>query len=341
MEFIPRSHKNIEGYQKDTRPFHQRIINEHFLDIPDSVLSSRVAVPLKRGQFMLFHSGILHRSLPAKGNDFSRYSLVARLCKKNTDIPIELAQEDEIFEYPIKLNEEKRFSDKVALVTGGSRGIGKAIAAGLVKEGAKVVITGRNASKLEQAVSEISANCTKYTSIFAIKADAADFEQMEVAYKSLFDKFGPPDIVFANAATNRPNGSIHSLSHDQWFGMVSSNIQATFNTCKLAAQYMHDWGGNIITLGSAIGHNGAANNSAYAVSKAANWTLTQSLAQELNNKHINVNELIPGPVITDMNFGASGSVWKQPEDVVPTALLLAEQNLKFGATGQSWVIKRL
>jgi len=164
---------------------------------------------------------------------------------------------------------------------------------------------------------------------------------MKQMINSITEKFGALDGVFVNAATNKPSGSIFDLSEEQWLEHVFVNVKSTYLTCKLAAQNMTVYGGNIVILGSGIGHDGGANNSAYAASKAVNWSLTQSLAKELSQWQINVNELIPGPVITDMNPGASGPTWKRPQDVVETALNLANQDKKNGATGQSWSLKRM
>jgi 3-oxoacyl-[acyl-carrier protein] reductase len=339
MEFIPGSHLPQDSYDRDVRPFHKRTLSEHFLDMPSHLLDKRVKVPLKKGQFMLFHSALLHRSLPALGQNINRYSLVARLCLNSTEIPEALASKHDVQSYPYIYDSKNRFTDHVALVTGGSRGIGKAITEGLLAEGAKVIITGRNEQTLFETT-ELLKQKTGNHNVTYVLADASDENQMKQVLNQLNKDFGPPDCVFVNAATNKPTGSIIQLSADDWLGMVMSNIKATYYTCKLAAECMQTYGGNIITLGSGIGHEGAANNSAYAASKAMSWSLTQSLAKEVSQYGINVNEFIPGPVMTDMNPTASGSVWKKPEDVVAMALQLACQNLSFGVTGQSFSLKR-
>jgi NAD(P)-dependent dehydrogenase (short-subunit alcohol dehydrogenase family) len=339
MEFIPGSHLEQDGYVRDDRPYHLRPPEEHFFQVPDHMLAKRVKVPLKRGQFMLFYSGLLHRSLPAYGKGVHRYSLVARLCHDLTNIPEVLAKKEEISHYPYMYDTNKRFLDQVALITGGSKGIGKAIAAGLLAEGARVVITGRNKQALDEAT-ELLKLKTGNQQVVSMVADASDLEQMQLVFNDLIELYGSPDIVFVNAATNKPTGAIINLPADDWLSMVTSNIKSTYLSCKFAVSHMKKHGGNIVTLGSGIGHHGAPNNSAYAVSKAASWALTQSLAKEVSNLNINVNELIPGPVITDMNPSASGPAWKKPDDVVETALNLANQHLQHGATGQSWAIKR-
>lgn len=100
MEFIPGSHLPQDGYIQDIRPFHMRTLGEHFLHIPRQLLKKGVKVPLKKGQFLLFHSGLLHRSLPAHGTDINRYSLVARLCNNSTIVPEALAIKENIHPYP-------------------------------------------------------------------------------------------------------------------------------------------------------------------------------------------------------------------------------------------------
>jgi NAD(P)-dependent dehydrogenase (short-subunit alcohol dehydrogenase family) len=339
MEFIPGSHLPQEDYVRDERPKHLKTQEEHFLEIPAHLLEQKVRVPLKKGQFLLFHSGLLHRSLPALGVGIHRYSLVARLCHNSTNIPEVLVKKEELHTYPYIYNTHHRFVDHVALVTGGSRGIGKAIAGGLLAEGARVVITGRNKKALDEAT-ELLKQQTRNQHLFSVVADAGDLTQMQQVFTRLSELYGSPDSVFVNAGTNKPTGTIDKVSSDAWLDMVMSNIKATYCTCRFAIEQMKLYGGNIVTLGSGIGHQGAPNNSAYAVSKAASWSLTQSLAKEVSAFNINVNELIPGPVITDMNPNASGPVWKMPEDVVETALNLASQHLQHGATGQSWAIKR-
>jgi len=104
MEFIPGSHSLESWPERDKRPFHHRELKEHFQDIPSTLVERKVSVPLKAGQFMLFHSGLLHRSLPASECTGNRYSLVARLCRKGTVIPNDLAEFNDIFSYPFSID---------------------------------------------------------------------------------------------------------------------------------------------------------------------------------------------------------------------------------------------
>lgn len=128
------------------------------------------------------------------------------------------------------------------------------------------------------------------------------------------------------------------------------NLTRAYYTAKVAIQYLKkQGGGKIITIGSGLGHKGRANNAAYSCSKAGLWTLTRVLAQELHKFNISVNELIPGPVVTDMvnasikdsnsAFSVDSEWIKTPEDVTNLALFMAMQPL-IGPTGQSFSLMR-
>lgn len=95
MEFIPGSHRHIDGLERDTRPYHLRPLEEHFVNLPEKVLRQRVQVSLKAGQFLLFHSGLLHRSLPYRSVG-KRISMIGRLAKSGTTIPLALAKPEVI-----------------------------------------------------------------------------------------------------------------------------------------------------------------------------------------------------------------------------------------------------
>lgn len=339
MEFIPGSHRHEAWPERDIRPFHKRELSEHFYTVPDSLLAKRIKMPLKKGQCLLFHSGLLHRSLPAAADAGTRYSLVARLCTRNTMIPSELAAFEDTFRYPFASSYVPALAGRLAIVTGGTRGIGYAIAKALLLEGANVCITGRDSDRLATSVAKLAAEFGGGR-VYGEVADAASAPQMEKVFNTFTLRFGEPAVVFANAAANQVHGPVANSEPEQWNAEVAGNIAATYNTIKLAAGAMQRNGGNIIVLGSGIGHTGAANCSAYAAAKGASWALTQALAKELAPNNINVNELVPGPVKTDMNPGAEGPVWKEPQELATIALLLATQNTNNGATGQSWAVKR-
>ncbi|MEP2651768.1 MAG: SDR family NAD(P)-dependent oxidoreductase [Paraglaciecola sp.] len=341
MEFLLGSHLPTDGYSRDVRPYHLRSASEHFLQLPEWLITQRVQVELKAGQFMLFHSGLLHRSLPAEGNTQARFSMVARFCNRLTQIPEALAEEKEVFAYPFHHSQDMRLIDKVAIVTGGSKGIGKAIVERLVMSGCKVAALARNKQSLLDMEHELLAYQISKEHIVSYVADVTSFTELRQVFEKVSQELGPIDIVFANAGNNCGAGAVESLSLEEWFEPLEANLKGLFNTCKIAVEYMANRGGNLITLGSGIGHIGSPNCTSYAAAKSVNWNFTMSLAKEVVNKRINVNELIPGPVKTDMNPNASGVQWKLPADIAELAILLATQDLDNGATGQSFSLKRL
>lgn len=336
MEFILGSHLPDEDFDRDTRPFHKRAFNEHFLNIPQHLIKRKQQVPLKKGEFMLFHSGLLHRSLPSTCTK-ERHSFVARLCRGTTVIPEELAAAKEVLKYPFLSPNTDDLAGKVALITGGSSGIGKSIAQSLLLESCHVIVTGRNETKLASSINDLSqyAVCSK---VVGFAVDASDSTAMAKMFANIHREFGCIDISFINAASNSASGDITQVDIQHWQQEVFLNISASVITAKLSAASMGErCGGNIIFIGSAIGLSGAASNSAYAAAKGACRSLAMSLAKELKDKRINVNELIPGSVKTQMNPNGQ----KEPNEVAALALVLAKQNLAHGASGQSLSLKNL
>lgn len=332
MEFVLGSHLPDRSFDRSLAPFHAKTLDEHFIELPEHLLAKRVQVPMKKGQFVIFHSGIIHRSL-ASINDERRYSLAARLCRSFNNIPPDLASPSDIFPYPFPSHLSTKLQGKVALITGGSSGIGKSIAKGLLKENVNVVITGRNGSKLQRAVDELQQFATD-SKIIGFNVDASSLKEMQTLFRDVQHKFGGIDVVFVNAATNSMPGGIMEVDIERWQSEVFSNISASFITSSLAARHMKK-GGNLVLIGSAIGHSGGANNSAYSVSKGAVRALTLSLSKELRANSINVNELIPGSVNTAMNPNGD----KSPDEIIELALVLAKQSLKHGANGQCLSLK--
>ncbi|MDO6617621.1 SDR family NAD(P)-dependent oxidoreductase [Shewanella sp. 6_MG-2023] len=347
FEYIKGTHISNGLAERDSRPFHLRSIDNHFINLSESLISNKTTLPLKKGQFVLFHSALLHRSL-AFNHGNTRISMIGRLAKNNLEIPVELADEKSIVPFQhrdcnpnglISNVLPKQAHRKVVLITGASRGIGKALAEGFAEANMNVILVARNEQLLKQACLHINSKDAGIA-IYAV-ADITDENQLDLAFKTAAEQFGHLDIVIANAGVNQRSASLEELTLAEWQKLYQANVFGLMSTCKLAVEYLKASGGNIITIGSAIGHFGAANNAAYASSKSASWGLTQSLAKEVSSYNINVNELIPGPVKTDMNPNAKGNMWKNPTDIVPLALFLANQNIVNGATGQSFSLKRL
>jgi len=219
----------------------------------------------------------------------------------------------------------------LCLVTGASRGIGRAIAESLLADGARVAVCASTAAPDLRGAA------------LSVRCDVADEEQV----RRFFEQAGKPDCVVINAGVHRDHGPVDASDPEAWRETVDTNLVGAYYCARAAIPHLKQRGsGKIITIGSGIGHRGGPSRSAYACSKAGLWMLTRVLAQELAPYNISVNELIPGPVDTSMNPGGSGtstlgaSEWlKRPEDVVPLALFLAEQP-DVGPTAQSFSLMR-
>ena len=240
-------------------------------------------------------------------------------------------------------------SGKVALVTGAGRGIGKAIATGYANAGAAVCCVARTQSQIDRTVADIRRDGG--TAISA-QADVTDYASVVQAFDVAVREFGEVDIVVINAGGNYDDSpDIESGSPEQWTNTVQVNLIGSYHTAHAAIPHLKErGGGKIIAIGSGIGHRGRPGESAYASAKAGLSMLVRVLAQELWQYNIGVNELIPGPVLTervartfadrpDSVFQIDSEWIKTPEDVVPLALFLATQPDK-GPTGQTYSLMR-
>lgn len=189
-------------------------------------------------------------------------------------------------------------NNKVALVTGGSRGIGAGIARKLAADGASVAITySASAERAQQVVADITAAGGR---ALAIKADSADAAAIKAAVEQTVAAFGALDIIVNNAGVFVP-GEIEQVSAQDLAYSIDINIKGVVYGVQAAVAHFKD-GGRIINIGSSIsshvGFNGA---SVYTMTKAAVEGLTKALARDLAPRHITVNNVQPGPVGTDMN----------------------------------------
>ena len=236
-------------------------------------------------------------------------------------------------------------SGKVALVTGGGRGIGRAIAIGYARAGAAVCCAARTRSEIEAVAAEIEARGGQ---ALAVTTDVADLLSVQKAVAETAARFGGLDILVINAGVSPEKSAVAESDAAIWSQTVAINLTGAYHCAKAAVPYLKArGGGKIITIGSGMGHRGAPGSSAYSVSKAGLWMLTRVLAQELRADDISVNELIPGPVLTAMTTAPSaggsstfdGEWFKQPQDVVPLALFLASAPDR-GPTAQSFSLMR-
>ncbi|KJK17307.1 short-chain dehydrogenase [Burkholderiaceae bacterium 16] len=231
---------------------------------------------------------------------------------------------------------------KVAVITGAGRGIGRAIAMAYARSGAAVVCSARTTNEIQDTVHQIEAAGGKAA---AVTADVCDYAAMEALFATSFTLFGGVDIVVANAGVSMQSRKVEHCDPELWRQTVEVNLIGAFHTARAALPHLRRRGaGKMIFTGSGSRHRPNPGMSSYASAKLGMWMLTQTLAVELLDANISVNELIPGPVRTEMTgfgekFAPAGEWVKDPEDVVPLALFLAVQG-DAGPTAQSFSLMR-
>ena len=239
-----------------------------------------------------------------------------------------------------------QLKDKVAIITGGGRGIGRAIAIAYAAEGARIVIAARSTEQLDEVAGEITEQGGE---VLTVPTDLCIQTEVENLVQKTVDRFGRIDILVNNAGVN-PRGLFLDSTDEEWEQGWQINVMGVVRCCRAALPIMKQQGsGNIINVGSGMGQVGHANLSVYCASKAALHGLTQAIAEEVWEDGIIANVLIPGPVKTELSraswenagtFRAQSDPWKEPEQVVASALFLAAQPPESGMTGQILSIMR-
>jgi len=182
---------------------------------------------------------------------------------------------------------------RVAVVTGGTRGIGAEISRELQKAGRTVVATYSSNDKAAEAFS-------KETGIKVYKFDAADFEQCRAAVEKIVAEVGPIEILVNNAGITR-DGTLQKMSRDMWDAVIDTNLGSCYNLCKLTFEHMRNAKfGRIVSIGSVNGQAGQYGQVNYAAAKSGIHGFTKALAQEGARFGITVNAIAPGYVDTDM-----------------------------------------
>src|SRR6202012_4557661 len=194
-----------------------------------------------------------------------------------------------------------KLAKKVALVTGGSRGIGAAIAKRLAADGASVAITyAKDASAASAVVKAIEFSGGK---AIAIQADAADVEVVKNAVEKAVATFGRLDVLVNNAGTAIPKPFVESTL-EEMDRVIDINLRGVFIATRAALEHMRD-GGRVITIGSCVGERMMTPGLvAYAATKGAVKMFTQGLSRDVGSRRITVNNVQPGPIGTDLNPAA-------------------------------------
>ncbi|MCQ2342926.1 MAG: 3-oxoacyl-[acyl-carrier-protein] reductase [Paludibacteraceae bacterium] len=224
-------------------------------------------------------------------------------------------------------------NNRVAVITGAARGIGKQIALAFAKEGCAVAFTylsnNEAAEATKREIEALGVPCRAYAS------DAADFEQAHRLVEQVMQEFGHIDILVNNAGITR-DGLLMRMSEEQWDDVIRVNLKAAFNFIHAVTPVMiRQRSGSIISMSSVVGLNGNAGQANYAASKAGIVALTQSTAKELGSRGIRANAIAPGFITTDMTAALPQDKLDEfvrlipmrrgglPEEVAQVALFLA------------------
>lgn len=192
-----------------------------------------------------------------------------------------------------------RLDGRRALVTGGSKGLGRAIAAALAEAGAEVAIASRTAAECQEAAEQIGSATGRRT--FSFAADVTRSEDVERLSAAIEEAMGPVDILVNNAGINI-RGAAGELAESDWDAVIATNLKAPFLCARVFGSRMAERGwGRIINLGSILSVVALPGRAPYASSKAGLLNLTRVLALEWATKGVTVNAICPGPFATDMN----------------------------------------
>jgi len=209
-------------------------------------------------------------------------------------------------------------TDKVAIVTGASRGIGEAIAKQLSSCGAKIILIARNSDQLVAVKETIISNGGIAESM---AGDVSNLNSISEIVTNTIDKWGRIDILVNNAGIARDN-IIMRMKEDDWDSVMNINLKGCFNGIKSVARPMiKNKAGRIINITSVIGQIGNAGQSNYAASKAGIMGLTKSMAKELGSRNITVNAVAPGYITTDMTNELNDEVKEQLKSSIPLGRL--------------------
>jgi 3-oxoacyl-[acyl-carrier protein] reductase len=228
--------------------------------------------------------------------------------------------------------------NRVAFVTGASRGIGKACALALADAGARVALAARHREKLEEVAAQIRSRSGE---AYVVELDLASDDSIKNAFAVTAKEFGRIDILVNNAGITRDNLALR-MRKDDWNAVLETNLTGAFRAIQQVLQgMMRERWGRIINITSVVGQAGNAGQANYAASKAGLIGLTKSMAQEMASRQITVNAVSPGFIETDMTGGLSEEIKAKvleaipvrrlgkPEDVAAAVRFLASEEAAF------------
>ena len=233
--------------------------------------------------------------------------------------------------------------NKIALITGAGRGIGRAIAIALAKEGAEVVInyngSEERAKEVKQTIEENGGKASMY------KCNVSDFAACEAMIKDIIKEYGHLDILVNNAGITK-DGLLMKMSEEDFDAVLDTNLKGAFHTIQaVSRQMLKQRSGRIVNISSVVGVSGNAGQANYAASKAGIIGLTKAVAKELGSRGITVNAVAPGFIDTDMTQSLPEKVveatlaqiplgkFGEPEQVAKAVAFLASEDASY-ITGQ-------
>lgn len=214
--------------------------------------------------------------------------------------------------------------DKVAIITGSSRGIGRAIALHLASQGALIVASARNVAALDSLVADIQEQGGK---ALAVPGDVGISQDVEALFATAKETFGRVDILINNAGITR-DGLLMRMKDEDWDAVLDTNLKGAFYCCRAAAKIMSKQrSGRIINISSVVGEMGNAGQANYCASKAGLIGLTKSIARELARRNVTANAIAPGFIVTDMTDSLSDKVKEELQGQIPLARLGEAQDI--------------
>ena len=217
---------------------------------------------------------------------------------------------------------------KVALITGGTKGIGYGVAEALLNQGLKIVITSRSKDAANDVAKELASKTNTTGSIIGVQADVRQLDSQKEAVNQALKTFGQLDIVIANAGLGH-FGSIEDLTSEQWNQVIDTNLTGVFNSIKASVDALKISKGYYITISSLAGTNFFAGGSAYNASKFGVTGFTQAVMLDLRQYGVKVSTIMPGSVSTHFNGNepSDKDAWKiQIEDIGELVIDLLKMN---------------